>query len=178
VREAIRRGLLPIINQRSAAGIVTLPGITTGQILAGLDPLEAVKYQTLLMFLDIRRQRTVRIGSVLSDGVAPHRRPPASLLGPAGVTDASQGVISFCEGTLRPHLSEFKAARGPMPQAGDEFKYDQTRVVSWVDPERVRRMMDGLTGLEVNEAIRDGRPRSQPSRGCWASVVLPCRKGR
>jgi hypothetical protein len=44
-----------------------------------------------------------------------------------------------------------------MPQAGDEFKYDQTRVVSWVDPGRVRRMMDGLTGLEVNEAIRDGR---------------------
>jgi putative ABC transport system permease protein len=51
VREAIRRGLLPIINQMSAAGIVTLPGIMTGQILAGLDPLEAVKYQIVLMFL-------------------------------------------------------------------------------------------------------------------------------
>jgi putative ABC transport system permease protein len=51
VREAIRRGLLPIINQMSAAGIITLPGIMTGQILAGLDPLEAVKYQILLMFL-------------------------------------------------------------------------------------------------------------------------------
>ena len=51
IREAIRRGLLPIINQMSAAGIVTLPGIMTGQILAGLDPLEAVKYQILLMFL-------------------------------------------------------------------------------------------------------------------------------
>jgi putative ABC transport system permease protein len=51
VRSAIRRGLLPIINQMSAAGIVTLPGIMTGQILAGMDPLEAVKYQILLMFL-------------------------------------------------------------------------------------------------------------------------------
>jgi len=51
VRDSIRRGLLPIINQMSAAGIVTLPGIMTGQILAGLDPLEAVKYQILLMFL-------------------------------------------------------------------------------------------------------------------------------
>jgi putative ABC transport system permease protein len=51
VRDAIRRGLLPIINQMSAAGVVTLPGIMTGQILAGLDPLEAVKYQILLMFL-------------------------------------------------------------------------------------------------------------------------------
>lgn len=51
IRTAIRRGLLPIVNQMSAAGIVTLPGIMTGQILAGLDPLEAVKYQILLMFL-------------------------------------------------------------------------------------------------------------------------------
>ncbi|WP_297692221.1 iron export ABC transporter permease subunit FetB [Phenylobacterium sp.] len=51
LREAIRRGLMPIINQMSAAGLITLPGIMTGQILAGLDPLEAVKYQILLMFL-------------------------------------------------------------------------------------------------------------------------------
>ncbi len=51
LREAVRRGLLPIVNQMSAAGVVTLPGIMTGQILAGLDPLEAVKYQILLMFL-------------------------------------------------------------------------------------------------------------------------------
>jgi putative ABC transport system permease protein len=50
-REAIRRGLVPIVNQMSASGVVTLPGIMTGQILAGLDPLEAVKYQILLMFL-------------------------------------------------------------------------------------------------------------------------------
>ena len=51
LREAVRRGLLPMINQMSAAGVITLPGIMTGQILAGLDPVEAVKYQILLMFL-------------------------------------------------------------------------------------------------------------------------------
>ena len=51
VRASVRRALLPIINQMSAAGIVTLPGIMTGQILAGMDPLEASKYQILLMFL-------------------------------------------------------------------------------------------------------------------------------
>ena len=51
LRDAVRRGLLPIINQMSAAGVITLPGIMTGQILAGLDPVEAVKYQILLMFL-------------------------------------------------------------------------------------------------------------------------------
>ena len=51
IRGSIRRGMLPIINQMSAAGIITLPGIMTGQIIAGMDPLEAVKYQILLMFL-------------------------------------------------------------------------------------------------------------------------------
>ena len=48
---AIRRGLIPIINQMSAAGLITLPGIMTGQILGGMDPLEAAKYQILLLFL-------------------------------------------------------------------------------------------------------------------------------
>lgn len=51
VRASVRRALLPIINTMSAAGIITLPGIMTGQILAGMDPLEAAKYQILLMFL-------------------------------------------------------------------------------------------------------------------------------
>ena len=51
VRASVRRALLPTINTMSAAGIITLPGIMTGQILAGMDPLEAAKYQILLMFL-------------------------------------------------------------------------------------------------------------------------------
>ncbi len=50
-RNSIRRGLIPLINQMSAAGIITLPGIMTGQLLAGMDPLESVKYQILLLFL-------------------------------------------------------------------------------------------------------------------------------
>ena len=51
LQAATRQGVLPIVNQMSAAGVITLPGIMTGQILAGLDPVEAVKYQILLMFL-------------------------------------------------------------------------------------------------------------------------------
>lgn len=48
---AVRSGILPVINQMSAAGIITLPGIMTGQVLAGMDALEAAKYQILLMFI-------------------------------------------------------------------------------------------------------------------------------
>ncbi|MDB6000486.1 MAG: Iron export transporter permease subunit FetB, partial [Rhizobacter sp.] len=51
IRNSIRRGLIPLINQMSAAGIITLPGIMTGQLLAGMDPMDAVTYQILLLFL-------------------------------------------------------------------------------------------------------------------------------
>jgi putative ABC transport system permease protein len=43
--------MIPLINSMSAAGLVTLPGMMTGQILAGAPPEEAVKYQILIMFL-------------------------------------------------------------------------------------------------------------------------------
>jgi putative ABC transport system permease protein len=50
-RESIRSGLIPIINSMSVAGLVSLPGMMTGQILAGNPPEVAVKYQILIMFL-------------------------------------------------------------------------------------------------------------------------------
>jgi putative ABC transport system permease protein len=50
-RDALRSGLIPIVNAMAAAGLVSLPGMMTGQILAGSPPLEAAKYQLLIMFL-------------------------------------------------------------------------------------------------------------------------------
>jgi len=50
-RESVRSGLIPIINAMAAAGLVSLPGMMTGQILGGNPPMEAVKYQILIMFL-------------------------------------------------------------------------------------------------------------------------------
>ncbi len=51
VRRALRSGFMPIINAMAATGVVSLPGMMTGQILSGVDPTEAVKYQLLIMFL-------------------------------------------------------------------------------------------------------------------------------
>ena len=51
VREALRTGSMPIVNAMAASGIVSLPGMMTGQILAGVEPVEAVKYQIMIMFL-------------------------------------------------------------------------------------------------------------------------------
>jgi len=50
-REAMRAGMIPIMNSMAAAGLVSLPGMMTGQILAGAAPVEAVKYQILIMFM-------------------------------------------------------------------------------------------------------------------------------
>ena len=50
-RDALRSGLIPIVNAMATAGIVSLPGMMTGQILAGSPPMEAAKYQLMIMFL-------------------------------------------------------------------------------------------------------------------------------
>ncbi len=51
IRRALKTALMPTINSMAATGVVSLPGMMTGQILAGADPIQAVKYQLLVMFL-------------------------------------------------------------------------------------------------------------------------------
>lgn len=50
-RAAVRASLIPTINQMMVVGLVSLPGMLTGQVLAGGDPLNASVYQILIMFL-------------------------------------------------------------------------------------------------------------------------------
>jgi putative ABC transport system permease protein len=50
-RESLRAGMIPSINAMAAAGIISLPGMMTGQILAGTAPALAVKYQILIMLI-------------------------------------------------------------------------------------------------------------------------------
>jgi putative ABC transport system permease protein len=51
VQQAVRTGMIPLINSMMVVGIVSLPGMMTGQLLAGVSPLQAVKYQIVIMFL-------------------------------------------------------------------------------------------------------------------------------
>lgn len=46
---ALKAALLPMINSCLAVGLVSLPGMMTGQILAGISPLVAVRYQIVVM---------------------------------------------------------------------------------------------------------------------------------
>ena len=51
LQRALKTGMMPMINAMAASGIVSLPGMMTGQIIAGADPVQATKYQILIMFL-------------------------------------------------------------------------------------------------------------------------------
>lgn len=51
IQRAIRTGMIPVINAMMVVGIVSLPGMMTGQMLSGVRPIEAVKYQIVIMFL-------------------------------------------------------------------------------------------------------------------------------
>jgi putative ABC transport system permease protein len=50
-RDAIKAGLIPTINTMLVVGVVTLPGIFTGQVLGGASPLVAAGYQILILFM-------------------------------------------------------------------------------------------------------------------------------
>ncbi len=45
----LRAALTPVTNSLLAVGLVSLPGMMTGQVLAGVPPMEAVRYQVMVM---------------------------------------------------------------------------------------------------------------------------------
>ncbi|TVR14276.1 MAG: iron export ABC transporter permease subunit FetB [Phormidium sp. GEM2.Bin31] len=49
-QQAIRAGTVSILNSMMVVGLVTLPGIVTGQLLSGTNPIDAAAYQMLIMF--------------------------------------------------------------------------------------------------------------------------------
>lgn len=51
IRDSIRTGMLPTIDSAKTLGIVSLPGMMTGLILAGVSPFEAIKYQIMVTFM-------------------------------------------------------------------------------------------------------------------------------
>ena len=50
MQRVLQTALTPTINMLSVAGLVSIPGMMTGQILAGGDAVTAAKYQIMIMF--------------------------------------------------------------------------------------------------------------------------------
>ncbi|MDE7487707.1 ABC transporter permease, partial [Streptococcus agalactiae] len=51
IRDVIKTGMVPTIDSAKTLGIVSLPGMMTGLILAGTSPIQAVKYQMMVTFM-------------------------------------------------------------------------------------------------------------------------------
>lgn len=64
-RQAVRAGMIPTLNQMAVVGLVSLPGMMTGQVLAGQSPLQAVRYQIVIMFLIAASSALGTVGAVL-----------------------------------------------------------------------------------------------------------------
>jgi len=62
---AITTGMIPILNAMAVVGLVSLPGMMTGQILAGVAPTIAIRYQIVIMFLIAAGTAVGTVGSVL-----------------------------------------------------------------------------------------------------------------
>ncbi|MGR6835223.1 ABC transporter permease [Syntrophomonas erecta] len=67
VRQAVSAGMTPTINSLMVVGLVSLPGMMTGQILAGMNPQSAVRYQFVVM---IMIAASVAIGCLLIVGLS------------------------------------------------------------------------------------------------------------
>ena len=50
-RDALRTAIMPSVNGMLVVGVVSLPGMMTGQIIAGQDPLQAVHYQIMVVYM-------------------------------------------------------------------------------------------------------------------------------
>src|SRR5437870_5431466 len=62
VRSALRAAMIPVVNGMMTVGLVQLPGMMTGQILAGSSPLLAIRYQIVVVFM---QAAATAVGSLL-----------------------------------------------------------------------------------------------------------------
>ena len=59
IQEALVKGVNPLLAGMSVMGLISLPGMMTGQILGGASPATAIKYQIMIMI-------AIFVGCVLS----------------------------------------------------------------------------------------------------------------
>ena len=69
-KEAIRTGLIPTLNNMMVIGLVSLPGMFTGQVLGGTNPRDAASYQILILFAIVLTNLIATI--LVTEGIYKH----------------------------------------------------------------------------------------------------------
>ena len=65
IRNAVKSALIPTLNSLQTVGVIHIPGITTGMLLAGAEPLKAVSYQLVIMYMMVAVALFTGIFSIL-----------------------------------------------------------------------------------------------------------------
>lgn len=70
---ALQAALIPLVNSLLAVGLVSLPGMMTGQILSGISPLIAARYQIVVMCMIFGASGLATVGFLALQRRAPER---------------------------------------------------------------------------------------------------------
>lgn len=64
-KAAVKASMIPTLNMLQTVGIIHIPGITTGMLLAGADPLKAISYQLAVMYMMVAVSLLAAVFSVM-----------------------------------------------------------------------------------------------------------------
>ncbi|KAF9928186.1 hypothetical protein FBU30_002582 [Linnemannia zychae] len=131
--EAMRRAMLPTINQMSIIGLISIPGMMTGQLIAGASVMNAVKSQIIIMYLISGAAAFGTLSSVMiclrvcfdsSDRLRPERIVKNQSIIPKSLRDFGEkvstavvNVVCCCrnKGSKSPTLSVTPPPSSPSP---------------------------------------------------------------
>ncbi|GAB0489279.1 hypothetical protein MMPV_000496 [Pyropia vietnamensis] len=138
VRSAMTLGLTPILNTMSVTGIVSIPGLMTGQLLSGTSPAQATRYQTIILFLICGTSCVAVLSTVLASA--------------GGLFDADHRLLSH------------RLTRRP-PSALSTFLVDLGRDAVRHVTGRGRRGGAGSDGVPNGDALAPARPAGYGATG-------------
>jgi len=154
-RDALRSGLIPIVNAMTTAGVVSLPGMMTGQILAGSPPMEAAKYQLMILFLiaagtGLGAATAVILGANrLFDEVGLNKREAKEFVDAYFETIKSaleDGENVKLSGFGNFQLRDKKERPGRNPKTGEEIPISARRVVTFRPGQKLRARVEAYVG--------------------------------
>ena len=137
LQEALRTGLMPTLNSMNVLGLVSIPGMMTGQVLGGSPPLVAAKYQALIMFLICFTSATAlyiatRLASHRALFDDAHRLRSHLLVKRAG--PKPKDVVLACAAAVGAAAARaWAAVRGVRPTASTAPEADGTRLLALSD---------------------------------------------
>ncbi|KAG0203852.1 hypothetical protein BGX28_004022 [Mortierella sp. GBA30] len=159
--EAMRRAMMPTINQMSIIGLISIPGMMTGQLIAGASVMNAVKSQQIIMFLISGAAAFGTLSSVLiclrvcfdsSDRLRPERIIKTKSIIPASLKDFIHKAIRTIGETLC--CCWYRPSSTPSSPVSTPASHDQGRR----SPRPASTMNQNMNGTETSQR---GRPQGE-----------------